>query len=132
MGKSHYGAHGLYKPRMPSYKIHFMPNILEIIHSKAKEKAVKIAKNYAIDQAFGGLEEAKVFDDQQKGAILEIAGTQGFKVIMDYEASIIEACLQIIGDRTLSDEKRKEAQREYAIAKDKYSFLKNLSDPSKK
>lgn len=107
-------------------------HVLEKLYSSAKKQAKRIAKNYAVDQAFEGLEDAKVFDEHKKNAILQIADTEGFKVIMDYEASIVGACLEIIGNRSLPDEKRKEAQREYAIAREKYSFLKNLADSNKK
>ncbi len=109
-----------------------MANILEILLQKHREKTSKLAKQYELGHAIEGLEEAKEFDAKQKSAILEISNTKGFNVILKYEEGIIKGCEELLALDYIPDDSLRKTQIEYAAAKAKYSFLKNLSDPNKK
>ena len=109
-----------------------MPNIIEILAQKHKQTTAKIAKQYHVGQALSGLEGAREFDDLQKSAILEIAGTRGFQVIMDYEAKIISKCEGLLAIEGLPEADLKKVQVEYSLAKARHSFFSNLADPNKK
>lgn len=109
-----------------------MTHVLEEIQQEIKKQARKIAARHGLNKAEDGLAQAKSFDSQQKHAIMQIADTDGFKIILQHEKDIIDACNSLMSCKGIPDDVLRQTQIEYAVAAEKYLFLKTLADPNKR